>query len=225
MYLNKNTTPTSIIKKAKPMSLPNKDVGKSWFLQSSEAERNANGIFTITEDLIPSRRYYTCESVLNEDTAHITRTPVNRDVADVQALMYKDLEATANTQFNDATEGYTPAEMSSWNELEAEAIAHQTTALTSGMLYDEAVFAGITVGELATKVLANAAVLKQYKSYISGTRKKVALEIVALTDVNECILYERTPYDYTLTEEDVIDGNGTVGDIVVRHKNNVSDWS
>jgi len=50
--------------------------------------------------------------------------------------------------------------------------------------------------------------------------------IKAFTTVDECILYERTPYDYVVTADDiVIDNDLVVGDVVTRYKNNVIDWS
>lgn len=230
MWLNKNTTPYSKIKKPKRSNSIILASGKKFseiaILSMSEAELEAINIFRFTEDSIPSRRYYTYIEDIDEDAVVIGRTPVDRDIADVQVLMIKDLDLTANGKFNSATDGYTSAEMSSWSDLERDAIAHQTKPLTKGMLFDEANFAGITVDELATKVLVNATALKQYKSFVSGTRKKKTSEIEALTTVDECILYEATPYTYTYTEEDAADemNDVIVGDTTVRYRNNVKEW-
>lgn len=52
-------------------------------------------------------------------------------------------------------------------------------------------------------------------------------EILALPTLDACILYEATPYDYVVTQEDVdndIGGELTVGQIIVRHRNNVKEW-
>lgn len=225
MWLNKSDN--SVIAKPKAITVGGIDYPSAVFSKYSEAELNAINIFTITEDPIPNRRYYTYNEVLDTATVHISRTLVERPLADVQAVMLKDLEDVANSKFDATTAGYTAGEMSSWAELEADAIAHQTTPLTSGMLYDEATIAGITVDELATKVLTNASLFKQAKSYISGMRKKKSLEIQALATVDDCIAYENTPYEYTITAEDVAnDENGTLveGDVVTRYKNQVKDW-
>ena len=48
-------------------------------------------------------------------------------------------------------------------------------------------------------------------------------QIDALADVEACKLYEATPYEYTLTQADVMMG-GEVGDVVTRTKNNVMEW-
>lgn len=52
-------------------------------------------------------------------------------------------------------------------------------------------------------------------------------EIKAFTTLGQCIDYEATAYDYTVTEEDVsndIDGNLTVGQVLTKYKNNVKEW-
>lgn len=224
MWLNK--TDNSIIAKPKGITVGGIDYPSAIFSKYSEAELNAISIFTITEDAIPNRRYYTYNEVLDTATSHITRTPISRPVADIQAVMLQDLEDVANSKFEATTAGYTAGEMSSWSELEADAIAHQTTPLTSGMLYDEATIAGITVDELANRVLTKATAFKQAKAYISGMKKKKSLEIQALATIDDCILYEATPYEYTYTVDDleVIDGLKSAGDIVTRYKNNVKEW-
>lgn len=224
MWLNK--TDNSIIAKPKAIAVGGVDYPSAIFSKYSEAELNAIGVFTITEDSIPNRRYYTYNEVLDTTTAHITRTPIEKPVADVQALLLRDLEYVANGKFDATTAGYTAGEMSSWGELEADAIAHQTTPLTSGILFDEATIAGITVDELANRVLTNAAAFKQAKAYISGIRKKKSLEIQALATIDDYILYEATPYEYTYTADDqeVIDGLKSAGDIITRYKNNVKEW-
>ena len=48
-------------------------------------------------------------------------------------------------------------------------------------------------------------------------------QIDALADIDACKLYEATPYEYTLTQDDVMMG-GAVGDVVTRTKNNVMEW-
>lgn len=48
-------------------------------------------------------------------------------------------------------------------------------------------------------------------------------QIDSLEDVEACKLYEATPYEYTLTQKDVMIG-GEVGDVVTRYKNNVMEW-
>lgn len=225
MWLNKNDG--SIIAKPKAVIVEGVQYPSVIFGKFNESELNALNIFTITEDSIPNRRYYTYVETLDETTAHISRVPIAKPLIDVQALMINDLEEVANSKFNQATAGYTAGEMSSWRELEDDANRHQTTPLTSGMLYDEAMLSGITVDDLASKVLYKAGVFKQVKAYISGTRKSKDTEIKALADVDACIAYENFAYDYTITAEDVandIDGTLIEGTVVVRYMNRVKDW-
>jgi len=79
--------------------------------------------------------------------------------------------------------------------------------------------------------------VEQYDTIITAIKAKgVSLyqvkwskedEIKALETVADCILYEATPYDYTVTQEDVdndIDGTLTVGQILTRYKNKVKEW-
>jgi len=193
----------------------------------TEDELIAQGYYPISYESKPNRRYYTSteNKALVGNVYTIAYTPTEKPLVDVQATLIASVEETANKKFNEATTGYTAGEMSSWNELESDAREHQVEPLLSGMLYDEAMISGITVDELADKVLTNAIGFKQVKSYLSGTRKKKILEVAEL-NFDACILYEATPYDYTLTEEDIVDGigEGTIGDVVVRYRNNVTEW-
>jgi hypothetical protein len=224
MWLNINDS--SIIAKPKAVVVDGVQYPSVIFSKWSEVELNTIGVFTIIEDTIPNRRYYTYNEVLDTITATITRTPIEKPLADVQAVMIRDLEDTANNKFNEATVGYTAGEMAGWRELEDEAKSHATTPLTSGMLFDEATYSGITVDSLVAKVLANAAAFKQMKSYISGTRKRKSTEIMGLIDVNSCIAYENFAYNYTITAEDVAaDNTLTLGEVVPRIRNKVKDWT
>ena len=226
MWINKTTNEK--ILKPKAITIDGIQYPKDIFTKWSEDELNAIGLYSYTVSGLPNRRYYTSEEVENFTTVpySITYNAVDRPLADVQANLIASIEETATKKFNDATSGYTASEMSSWVEMEAQAREHLVTPLTNGMLFDEAQIAGISVDALATKVIANADALKQVKAYIAGMRAKKTLEVMSLTTVDECILYEKTPYDYTLTDEDVADGmtEGQVGDLVTRYKNNCTEW-
>lgn len=229
MWLNKNKN-NEVIHKPKGLTIGGIQYPSNIFSKWSEAELNAIGLYTILATGTYNRRYYESEKVedFNVVPPTIGYIKTDKPVDDVKATMLKDLEKVANDKFDDAVAGYTAGEMSSWAELEADAIKHQTIPLVSGMLFDEATISGITVDELATKVLTNANAFKQVKSYVSGTRKKKSLEIEALITVADCVLYEATPYDYIITAEDVandIDGTFILGTVVTRLKNRVTDWS
>jgi len=102
MWLNKNTTPYTRIKKPKRSnSIVLADGTKyseaiinGW----SKADLNAINIFKFVEDGIPNRRYYTYNNVVDEDAVTITRTPVNRNVDDVKADMFSDINDVVKTK-------------------------------------------------------------------------------------------------------------------------------
>jgi len=228
MWLNRSDN-NKVINKPIALTINGIQYPANIFTKWTEEQLTEIGLPTIVATGTHDRRYYTNVKVEDFDATPptISYVAVEKLLADVQATLIASVEETANEKFNEATSGYTSGEMSSWNELESDARDHQETPLLSGMLYDEASIAGITVDVLASKVITNALMFKQVKSFISGTRKKKITEIGLFTTLLECMTYEKEPYDYTLTEEDVVDemSEGIVGNIVVRYKNNVTDWS
>jgi hypothetical protein len=195
MWVNKNTT--RVYNKPKPVTIDGIQYPKEIFTKWSEEELNAIGLYTVVVTGQHNRRYYDSEKVedLTATPPTIGYTAIEKPLSEVQANLIKTIEETATKKFEQATSGYTASEMSSWVEMEAQAREHLVTPLTSGMLYDEAMVAGISVDDLANKVIANADALKAVKAYIAGTRAKKIAEVKALTSVNECILYESTPYE------------------------------
>lgn len=227
MWLNKNIIPFTKINKAKGITINEIQYPENIFTVWSEAQLNARGLYSITISGYPNRRYYTALEIetFDTDTPTITYEAAEKPLSEVQASLIKSIEDTATNRFNAATGNYTAGEMSSWTDMEVDAIAHNNPdPLANGMLFDEATISGITIDDLVNKVLANAAALKQVKSYIAGTRSKKTKEVTELISIDACILYEKTPYSYTLTEEDIIDGIGTVGDIVVRYEDKCIEW-
>ena len=69
--------------------------------------------------------------------------------------------------------------------------------------------------------------IKELASYIYTKSNEIEVAIDSLNTIDDIILYEATPYEYTYTEEDIaedIDGDIKVGDTVIRYKNNLKDW-
>ena len=69
--------------------------------------------------------------------------------------------------------------------------------------------------------------IKTEATYIYSKSSEIESAIAGMVDVDACILYEKTPYDYTITQDDVDDGMEdtlVVGDVQVRYTNNVKDW-
>ena len=227
MWVNKNTIPFTKINKAKPLTINEVQYPIDIFYRWTETQLNAIGLYSITISEYPNGRYYEANEIetFDTETPTITYEAIEKPLLEVQASLVKSIENTATNKFNTATGNYTAGEMSSWTDMEVDAIAHNNPdPLANGMLFDEATISGITIDDLVNKVLANAAALKQVKSYIAGTRSKKTKEVTELISIDACILYEKTPYSYTLTEEDIIDGIGTVGDIVVRYEDKCIEW-
>ena len=197
----------------------------------AEADLNAAGYYKVTYGNRPDQRYYisTESKALNTTTNvyEVTYTATELPLADVQARMLKSINDTGNKKFDETTAGYTASEMSSWKIMEDEALSHATTPLTSGVLYDESVVSGELIDDLVNSVLANASAFRSAKSYISGMRKKKSLEVQALATVADCIAYEKSPYNYTLTQADIDTGfypNNVVGAVITRYRNNCTEW-
>jgi len=68
--------------------------------------------------------------------------------------------------------------------------------------------------------------IELYGITLYNQKWSVQAEVQALQDINACKLFEHEPYDYTLTEDDIteLDGTQKVGDVVTRYKNNCKDW-
>ena len=226
MWLNK--TDNSIIKKPKGLSVGEVQYPKQIFTEYSEAELNAINIFTITEDSIPNRRYYTHNDVLDNITAHITRTPIEKPLADVHALMVKEVIAKAKSLLDEAVVKYSSAEMASWDTLEKEANAFIGGELIANcpMLKDEADLCSQDYTILANGILINASTLKTYRTSIVAKRYNKVAAIMALLNIAECELYEATPGTRVITQDDVdIDNTLILGATIPTIVNNVTDWS
>jgi len=183
------------------------------------------GFRVLKEEPYPDRRYYSYVESVDYTNSTRTRVPVDLDINLIKSRMVSSVNTVAKDKFNQATVDYTAGEMASWPELESEAKEVVGGGiLTDGMLFDEAYFSGIDIGDLALKVTSNADTFRQLKSYISGTRKKLTDIINNLSTIDECILFESTPYEYTITEEDVLENGLVVGDVVTKYKNNCTDW-
>jgi len=62
---------------------------------------------------------------------------------------------------------------------------------------------------------------------IFTTKQTKKQDINALVDIDACKLYENTPYDHVVTQEDVDSdpaGNLTPGETITKYRNNVTDW-
>lgn len=186
MWLNKNDN--TVIKKPIDITIDGVQHSKIIFSKWSEAELNAIGIYKATVDEIPNRRYYTYDEVVDFVNNRIVRTPVEKPLADIQALFLSDIDKIVESK--------------------------------------QQPFDVYYIRNLKGRKTVPVVVQNEVDSiYSQQDTKETAIN--ALGSVADCILYEKQPYDYTITAEDVAnDLTGTLveGTIVTRYRNNVTDW-
>jgi len=194
---------------------------------SDEAKLNELGIQLVIEEPIPDRKYYTYTEELVGNV--LKRTPIPRDIEVVKKELVSELVCLCKDKLNKATEKYSPAEMASWETLEKEAISYlQGTKIElCTMLKDEADMSGQDYNVLANEVVTNANDMRTFRTYVVSNRYNISNQIMALDSIDNIKLFLATPYQYTITEDDIIDDMETthqVGDVVTRYKNNLKDW-
>ena len=194
---------------------------------SDEAKLNELGIQLVIEEPIPDRKYYTYTEELVGNV--LKRTPIPRDIEVVKKELVSELVCLCKDKLNKATEKYSPAEMASWENLEREAISYlQGTEIElCTMLKDEADMSGQDYTVLANEVVTNANDMRTFRTYVVSNRYNISNQIMALDSIDNIKLFLATPYQYTITEDDIIDDIETtqqMGDVVTRYKNNLKDW-
>ena len=189
----------------------------------SEAELNAGGYYYIVSHSPANRRYYinTPTRELIENKYVLDYTSVQKDLADVVNLLFKDLRVTYYALLDnpkvDTTLGYyvwggleSVEELRMWKDYAYNEIidADEQTQSVDGNSYS-------TIGHA----------IKADRRGKYDTRKIKVAEIQAFTTVDECIYYEATPY---IVNEEILDENGDgTGEFhdVSYYRNNVTDWS
>ena len=191
----------------------------------TEAQRNTYGYFDIEMVSPPNRRYYTyteSKSLIGNKFKN-SFVVVDRNVSDVKALMVKDLDEAEN-RYRDAAivttvKGIkvrgTREDLDSFERgskrgiLEIRDKDRKKHTLTKQ-----------EIDQIAIDIETNGMILFQKAGNIFDA-------IDGFTTVAECILYEATPEDHVVTEEEAgadIEGLLTVGQVIVRYKNNVKEW-
>ena len=191
----------------------------------TEEQLNSYNYYKVEYTPAPNRRYYnstkTSSLVGSKYVVGYTTTPKQLD--EIKGKMVKDLfeageqyEATASI---DTGLGF---------EVEASPRALQAFGLgakkSKGNVRDKNF-----MKQTVTTQEANAIVSAVEDKLLALFETKEAKfdEILALPDIASCELYERAPYDYIITQEDVdndIEGTLVLGDIIVRYKNKVKEW-
>ena len=184
----------------------------------TEEVLNSGGYYYISYESPPNKRYYTStqNKALVDNTYVVGYTAVQKSVSDVQGLMIKDLmeqgvkygdEATVDTGLGFIVRGREEDLVafnigSSRNRNSARDVNGQEHSLNPAQL-----------GDIASLIEDNGMLLYDVKW---GKFDEVQL----FTTVDECILYEATPYDCPEFDEE---GNPT-GGTTTCYRNLVKDW-
>lgn len=187
----------------------------------SDAELLNIGYYRVAYLSKPDARYYSYTEVaeLIDGIYTISYTPIEKPLDSVKAAMKDDLKVTfiklglkpiVDTGLGFSVDGG----RANLQDFESGLAMGVLSVRGSDNLMHE-----VTVEQMQgiiNTIRANGLSLYQ-------TKWEKEAQIDALEDVEACKLYEATPYEYTLTEADVMMG-GEVGDVVTRYKNNVMEW-
>ena len=187
----------------------------------SNAELVAYGYYRVAYDAKPDERYYDYEqSGSIEDEFYTTHyTPIEKELDGVKARMKAELkgvfEAKGLKPVVDTGLGFSvDGGRANLQDFESGLAMGVLTVRASDNTMHE-----VTAEQMQGIINAiRASGLSLYQ-----TKWTKESQIDALADVEACKLYEATPYEYTLTQADVMMG-GEVGDVVTRYKNNVMEW-
>lgn len=189
----------------------------------TDTQLNEHGYYKLKYDSMPNTRYYisTKTGAIVDGKYVISYAATERPLSEVKSEMLKDL-TEAFVRYSERPRVPTPSGIvvdGGRNDLknfeigkdlnvpiikDADNVDHAATV----ELYDEIILA-----------------IKQHGLSLWMTKNTKENEIKSFTTLLECIDYENFAYDYTVTQADVdADSTLTVGDIVLRHKNNVNEW-
>lgn len=183
------------------------------------------GYFKLEYGAMPNTRYYTVtqERGIVGNKFVIGYTATEKDIMDVKKAMFKDLFERGEQKENEA-------KVDTAHGFRVEGNSRALTAFTLGSkkgvtrIRDENFMPhNLTVPQV-NKILSD---IEDNILTIFNTKEAKFDEILILPTVADCMAYEREPYDYVITQEDVdndIGGNLTVGQAVVRYRNNVKEW-
>lgn len=203
------------------------DFGIAYPDKIEEALLNNYGFYKISYESQPSRRYYTYtenrELVGNVYTT--SYVSVDRDLQEVKDKLLIDLKSHKQSIQDgrpvvDTTLGFNVD--GGYRDLQ-----NLQGAKDMGLAFCIDVD-GVTHDILVTDWDTIIGAVQLNGLYVIQTNGIKKAEIATLTDVASCVLYEATPYEYTITEEDIdpLDEINTyvVGDIITKYKNNVKEW-
>jgi len=186
----------------------------------SEARRNELGHFNVAYGKKPNPRYYTTtrDKKVIGNVYTISYTAVEKDLAEVQKLMIKDLKEASDKYIEEAmidTElGFrVRAKRSNLDDFERGA---KRGKLKARDIYGrEHTVTKTEMLQIASDIEANGEILYDtFWAKFDAIMGNEGRDITAFQTVDECIYYEATPYE---VEIDMI--------LVPGYKNNVKDWN
>lgn len=116
------------------------------------------------------------------------------DLNTVKSVIAKNIEALATAKRNKMIAAYSPGEMASWPIKREEALKFQQTGLASDApnLGTEASYRGISLADLVTKVLKDAAMFSAIEASIAGTSGKHRDYVKNAVSIDDIIVYDYT---------------------------------
>jgi len=191
----------------------------------TETQLNNYGYYKIEFTSPPNRRYYNHienKSIVDNKYKN-SFTCLDKPLGEVKALMIKDLfeagEKFESESLIDTGLGFTI-------KGDERALVAFTLGAKKGITqvrdknFMPHTITPIDIHNIVSMIEDNALALFNLK-------EEKFDHILTLPDVASCVLYEATPYEYTLTAEDVsnaIEDMLVEGVVVIRWRNNVKDW-
>lgn len=183
-----------------------------------------NGYYPIEYESKPNRRYYMAKETkaIENGVYKIKYTPIPKDLDEVKNLLKKAIKerfiekSTRSTM--DTSLGF-PVDVSMTDVLNLE----MGKELNAPYIKDANGNLQEATDEIYTTVISE---MKQFGLQQFNIKWTKESEVDALITVSDCELYENTPYEYIITEDDIgeEDFSLEVGDVVTRYKNNCKDW-
>ena len=187
----------------------------------SNAQLVEQGYYRVAYDAKPDSRYYNYSESGSIDGEFYTThyTPIEKELDEVKARMKAELKGVFETKglkpIVDTGFGFSvDGGRGNLQDFESGLAMGALTVRASDNTMHEVT--APQMESIITAIRANGLSLYQ-------TKWTKEAQIDALADIEACKLYEATPYEYTLTQADIMMG-GEVGDVVTRYKNNVMEW-
>lgn len=126
------------------------------------------------------------------DTYRRGWTLTDYSVTEIRERLTAQVDSMARDKRDSVTAGTSPAEMSSWSLKRQEALAYTTEpadqaeadSMGVGLIYAEAQARGVSTGNIATRVLTNAATLSALEAGIAGNAGRLNDALAAAESID-----------------------------------------